>query len=77
MKSKKASTMCEGSRCCYDKRSYKRYDRINIVRAVGDGRGAIKEGPNISVGIAKRTCACWIRNRRYQRDPYEQPNAQL
>ena len=44
---------------------------------MGDGGSAITEGPDISVELARRTCACWMHNSRYQQDLYDQPKAQF
>ena len=35
--------------------------------------GAVTETPDISVEIARRTRACWMRNSRYLRELYDQP----
>ena len=39
--------------------------------------GAVTETPDMSVEIARRTCACWMRIRRYSRELYGQPKAPL
>ena len=39
--------------------------------------GAVTETPNMSVEIARRTHACWIRIRRYLRELYNQPKVAL
>ena len=39
--------------------------------------GAVTETPNISVEIARRTRACRMRIRRYQRELYDQPKVAL
>ena len=39
--------------------------------------GAVAETPDISVEIAKRTRACWMRIRRYSRELYGQPKVAL
>ena len=40
-------------------------------------RGAVIKTPDISVEIARRTRACWIRIRRYLRELYDQPKVTL
>ena len=35
--------------------------------------GAVTEIPDMSLEIARRTCACWMRIRRYLRELYDQP----
>ena len=39
--------------------------------------GAVTETPDMSVEIAKRTRACWMRIRRYLRELYDQPKVAL
>ena len=39
--------------------------------------GAVTEIPNMSVEIARRTRACWVRIRRYLRELYDQPKVVL
>ena len=39
--------------------------------------GALTEVPDMSVEIARRTCACWMRSRRYLRELYDQPKVAL
>ena len=39
--------------------------------------GAVTEVPDMSVEIARRTRACWMRIRRYLRELYEQPKVSL
>ena len=39
--------------------------------------GAVTETPDMSVEIARRTRACWMRIRRYSRELYAQPKAAL
>ena len=39
--------------------------------------GAVAETPDMSVGIARRTRACWMRIRRYSRELYDQPKVAL
>ena len=39
--------------------------------------GAITECPDISAEIAKRSSACWMRIRRYQRELYDRPGVRL
>ena len=39
--------------------------------------GAVTETPDMSVEIARRTCACWMRIRRYSRGLYGQPKVAL
>ena len=39
--------------------------------------GAVVEVPDMSVEIARRTCACWMRIRRYLRELYDQPKVAL
>ena len=40
-------------------------------------RGAVTETPDMSVEIARRTRACWMRIRRYSRELYGQPKVAL
>ena len=40
-------------------------------------RGAVTEVPHMSVEIARRTRACWMRIRRYKRELYDQPKVAL
>ena len=40
-------------------------------------RGAVTETPDMSVEIARRTRACWMRIRRYSRELYDQPKVAL
>ena len=40
-------------------------------------RGAVTETPDMSVEIARRTRACWMRIRRYIRELYDQPKVAL
>ena len=40
-------------------------------------RGAVTEIPDMSVEIARRTRACWMRIRRYLRELYDQPKVAL
>ena len=39
--------------------------------------GVVTETPDMSVEIARRTCACWMRIRRYSRELYGQPKVAL
>ena len=39
--------------------------------------GAVTEVPDMSVEIARRTRACWMRIRRYLRELYDQPKVAL
>ena len=39
--------------------------------------GAVTETPDMSIEIARRTRACWIRTRRYLRELYDQPKVVL
>ena len=39
--------------------------------------GAVTEVPDMSVEIARRTCAYWMRIRRYLRELYDQPKVAL
>ena len=39
--------------------------------------GAVTETPDMSVEIARRTHACWMRTRRYSRELYGQPKVAL
>ena len=39
--------------------------------------GAVTKTPDMSVGIARRTRACWTRIRRYSRELYGQPKVAL
>ena len=39
--------------------------------------GVVTETPDMSVEIARRTCACWMRIRRYSRELYGQPKVTL
>ena len=39
--------------------------------------GAVTEAPDMSVEIARRTCACWMRIRRYSRERYDPPKVAL
>ena len=39
--------------------------------------GAVTEAPDMSVEIARRTRACWMRIRRYLRELYDQPKVAL
>ena len=39
--------------------------------------GAVTETPDMSVEIARRTLACWMRIRRYSRELYSQPKVAL
>ena len=39
--------------------------------------GAVTEVPDMSVKIARRTRACWMRIRRYPRELYDQPKVAL
>ena len=40
-------------------------------------KGAVTETPDMSVEIARRTRACWMRIRRYSRELYDQPKVAL
>ena len=40
-------------------------------------RGAVTETPDMSIEIARRTRACWMRIRRYSREIYDQPKVAL
>ena len=39
--------------------------------------GAVTEVPDMSVDIARRTRACWMRIRRHLREIYDQPKVAL
>ena len=39
--------------------------------------GVVAETPDMSVEISRRTCACWMRIRRYSRELYGQPKVAL
>ena len=39
--------------------------------------GAVTETPDMSVEIARRTRACWMRIKRYSRELYDQPKVAL
>ena len=39
--------------------------------------GAVTEAPDMSVEIARRTRACWMRIRRYSGELYDQPKVAL
>ena len=39
--------------------------------------GAVTEIPDMSVEIARRTCACWMHTRRYLQELYDQPKVVL
>ena len=39
--------------------------------------GAVTETPDVSVEIARRARACWMRIKRYSREPYDQPKLAL
>ena len=47
------------------------------VQSFTDLRHAVTETPDISVEIARRTRACWMRIRRYSRELYDQPKLAL
>ena len=50
------------------------YKRVQFFTYLG---GAVTEVPDMSVEIARRTCACWMRIRRYLRELYDQPKVSL
>ena len=47
------------------------------VQSFTDLGGAVSETPDMSVEIARRTRACWMRIRRYLRELYDQPKVAL
>ena len=48
-----------------------------ILHLPRGGRGGATETPDMSVEIARRTRACWMRIRRYLRELYNQPKVAL
>ena len=50
------------------------YKQVLSFTYLGD---AVTEVPNMSVEIARRTSACWMRIRRYLRELYDQPKVAL
>ena len=50
------------------------YEQVQSFTYLG---GAVIETPDMSVEIARRTRACWIRIRRYLRELYDQPKVVL
>ena len=46
------------------------YEQVQSFTSLG---GAVTEVPDMSVEIARRTRACWMRIRRYLRELYDQP----
>ena len=50
------------------------YEQVQSFTYLG---GAVTEVPNMSVEIARRTRACWMRIRRYLRELYDQPKVAL
>ena len=50
------------------------YKQVQSVTYLG---GAVTETPDMSVEIARRTCACWMRIRRYSREFYGQRKVAL
>ena len=51
-----------------------RYKQAHSFTYLG---GVITEYPDISAEITRRSSACWMRIRRYQRELYDRPNVQL
>ena len=47
------------------------------VQSFTHSGGAVTETPDMSVEIARRARACWMRIRRYLREPYDQPKVAL
>ena len=50
------------------------YKQVQSFTCLG---GAVTEVPDMSVEIARRTRACWMRIRRYLRELYDQPKVSL
>ena len=50
------------------------YKQVQFFTYLG---GAVTEVPDMSVEIARRTRACWMRIRRYSRELYDQPKVAL
>ena len=50
------------------------YKQVQFFTYLG---GAVTETPDMSVEIARRTRACWMRIRRYSRELYGQPKVAL
>ena len=50
------------------------YKQVQSFTCLG---GAVTETPDMSVGIARRIRACWMRIRRYQLELYDQPKVAL
>ena len=50
------------------------YKQVQFSTHLG---GAGTEIPDMFVEIARRTCACWMRIRRYHREVYDQPKVAL
>ena len=77
---KKTETMCmppyrvNRGQWCQSKRPGKSTNRCNPSPTWG---GAVTETPNMSVEIARRTRACWMRIRWYLRELYDQPKVAL
>ena len=50
------------------------YEQVQSFTYLG---GAVTETSDMSVEIARRTRACWMRIRRYSRELYDQPKVAL
>ena len=50
------------------------YKQVQCFTYLG---GAVTETPDMSIKIARRTRACWMRIRRYSRELYDQPKVAL
>ena len=50
------------------------YKQVQLFTYLG---GAVIETPYMSVEIARRTRACWMRVRRFSRELYDQPKVAL
>ena len=50
------------------------YEQVQSFTYLG---GAVTETPDMSIEIARRTRACWMRIRRYLRELYDQPKVAL
>ena len=76
---KKTETMCMPLPCSprtmvQVEAARQTYSQVQSFTYLG---GAVTEVPGMSVEIARRTCACWMRIRRYLRELYDQPKVAL
>ena len=79
MSAKKADTMCMPPPCTpwtmvRIEAAGQIYKQVQSFVYLG---GAVTETPGMSVEIARRTRACWMRIRRYLRELYDQPKVAL